>query len=92
MRSARHDRTFRDIRRTPGLRAQSGTSGSRMPSRRLLAERMRCSVDSVDRAMRDLETTGLVRVEHCRRGRENLTNRYYVRTTNPTEKGTPGCS
>ena len=60
-----------------------------MPSRRLLAERMRRSVDSVDRAMRDLETAGLVRVERRRRGRENLTNRYHVRTTNPTEKQRP---
>ncbi len=66
-----------------------GTSGTRMPSRRLLAERMRRSVDSVDRAMRDLETAGLVRVERRRRGRENLTNRYHVRTTNPTEKQRP---
>jgi hypothetical protein len=63
-----------------------GTSGSRMPSRRLLAERMRRSVDSVDRAMRDLETAGLVRVEHRRRGRANLTNRYHVRTTNPADR------
>ena len=66
-----------------------GTSGSRMPSRRLLAERMRRSVDSVDRAMRDLETAGLVRVERRRRGRENLTNRYHLRTTNPAEKKRP---
>jgi hypothetical protein len=66
-----------------------GTSGTRMPSRRLLAERMRRSVDSVDRAMRDLETAGLVRVERRRRGRENLTNRYHLRTTNPTEKQRP---
>jgi DNA-binding transcriptional MocR family regulator len=63
-----------------------GTSGARMPSRRLLAERMRRSVDSVDRAMRDLATAGLVRVERRRRGRENLTNRYHVRTTNPTDR------
>ena len=66
-----------------------GTSGTRMPSRRLLAERMRRSVDSVDRAMRDLATAGLVRVERRRRGRENLTNRYHVRTTNPTEQPRP---
>jgi hypothetical protein len=66
-----------------------GTSGSRMPSRRLLADRMRRSVDSVDRAMRDLETAGLVRVERRRRGRENLTNRYHVRTTNPAERHPP---
>jgi len=65
-----------------------GTSGARMPSRRLLAEWMRRSVDSVDRAVRDLETAGLVRVERRRRGRENLTNRYHVRTTNPAERRT----
>jgi DNA-binding transcriptional MocR family regulator len=62
-----------------------GTSGTRMPSRRLLAQRMCRSVDSVDRAMRDLQTAGLIRVEHRRRGRQNLTNRYHVRTTNPLE-------
>jgi hypothetical protein len=66
-----------------------GTSGSRMPSRRLLADRMRRSVDSVDRAMRDLEASGLVRVERRRRGRANLTNRYHLRTTNPAEKQRP---
>jgi hypothetical protein len=69
-----------------------GTSGARMPSRRLLAERMRRSVDSVDRAMRDLETAGLVRVERRRRGRENLTNRYHVRTTNPAERQRPSAA
>ena len=47
---------------------------------------MRRSVDSVDRAMRDLETAGLVRVERRRRGRENLTNRYHLRTTNPADR------
>jgi DNA-binding transcriptional MocR family regulator len=69
-----------------------GTSGARMPSRRLLAERMRRSGDSVDRAMRDLETAGLVRVEHRRRGRENLTNRYHVRATGPAERWPPNTS
>ena len=66
-----------------------GTSGTRMPSRRLLAERMRRSVDSVDRAMRDLEESGLVRVERQRRGRENLTNRHHVRTSNPPPTADP---
>jgi hypothetical protein len=46
-------------------------------------------VDSVDRAMRDLKTAGLVRVERRRRGRESLTDRYHLRTTNPTEKPRP---
>ena len=59
-------------------------SGCRMPSRRLLAERMRRSVDSIDRAMRELEAQRIVRVEHRRRGRENLTNRYHLRTKDPS--------
>ena len=59
-------------------------SGCRMPSRRLLAERLHRSVDSVDRAMRELEAHRGVRVEHRRRGRENLTNRCHLRTTDPS--------
>jgi hypothetical protein len=35
------------------------------------------------------KTAGLVRVEHRRRGRENLTNRYHVRTTNPADRRPP---
>ena len=61
-------------------------SGCRMPSRRLLAERMHRSVDSIDRAMRELEAQRIVRVEHRRRGRENLTNRYHLRTTDPSRR------
>ena len=56
----------------------------RMPSRRLLAGRLYHSIDSVDRAMRELEAHRIVRVEHRRRGRENLTNRYHLRTTDPS--------
>jgi hypothetical protein len=59
------------------------TSGQRMPARRTLAERLHRSVDSVDRAMRELQSHRIVRVEHRRRGREHLTNRYHLRTTNP---------
>jgi hypothetical protein len=56
----------------------------RMPSRRLLAERLQRSVDSIHRAMRELEAQRIVRVQHRRRGRENLTNRYHLRTTEPS--------
>lgn len=58
-------------------------SGCRMPSRALLARRLHRSVDSIDRAMRELASAGVVRVERRRRGRENLTNRYYLRTSAP---------
>ncbi len=37
-------------------------SGSRMPSRSTLARRLRRSVDAVDRAMRQLSDTGIVRI------------------------------
>ncbi len=59
------------------------TSGQRMPSRKLLAVRLHRSVDAVDRAVRELVDTGLVRIEHRRAGRRNLTNRYHLTTTDP---------
>jgi Helix-turn-helix domain len=64
------------------LRYGNGT-GQRMPSRATLADRLHRSVDAVDRAMRQLADAGLVRVEHRRAGRQNLSNRYHLRTTNP---------
>ena len=64
------------------------TSGRRMPSRALLANRLHRSVDSIDRALRELSSTGIVRVEHRRTGRVNLSNRYHLRTTPPgNERG-----
>jgi hypothetical protein len=59
------------------------TSGQRMPSRKLLAVRLHRSVDAVDRAVRELADTGLLRVEHRRAGRRNLTNRYHLTTRQP---------
>lgn len=60
------------------------TSGARMPSRATLARRLRKrSVDTVDRAMKELVALGAVRVERRRDGRQNLTNLYHVRTTDP---------
>lgn len=58
-------------------------SGNRMPSRKLLARRLHRSVDSIDRAMRELESATVVRVERRRQGAQNLTNRYHVRTSPP---------
>ena len=60
------------------------TSGARMPSRATLARRLRKrSVDTVDRAMKELVTLGAVRVERRHDGKQNLTNLYHVRTTDP---------
>ncbi len=66
-----------------------GSSGSRMPSRRTLAERLHRSVDSIDRAMRELESAHVVRVERRRHGLENLTNRYHLRTSDPAIPAVP---
>lgn len=41
-----------------------GTSGCRMPSRALLGRRLHRSVDSIDRALRELVPAGIVRIEH----------------------------
>jgi len=47
------------------------TSGPRMPSPKLLAVRLHRLVDAIDRAVRELANTGLVRIEHRRAGRRN---------------------
>jgi DNA-binding transcriptional regulator YhcF (GntR family) len=47
-----------------------------MPSRALLARRLHRSVDTVDRAMRELVAAGIVRVEHRHDGLQHLTNRF----------------
>lgn len=60
------------------------SSGVRMPSRATLARRLhKRSVDTVDRAMKELVAAGAVLVERRRDGRQNLTNRYHVRTSGP---------
>jgi hypothetical protein len=60
------------------------SSGARMPSRAVLAARLKKrSTDTVDRALKELVSVGAVVVERRRRGRENLTNRYHVMSTPP---------
>ncbi len=60
------------------------SSGVRMPSRATLARRLhKRSVDTVDRAMKELVAAGAVLVERRRDGKQNLTNRYHVRTSGP---------
>ena len=66
------------------------TSGQRMPSRRTLADRLRKrSVDSVDRAMKELVRIGAVEVTRRSRDGVNLTNRYLVRCTRPGAPARP---
>ena len=60
------------------------SSGARMPGRTTLARRLRKnSTDTVDRAMRELVGVGAVAIEHRSNGRQQLTNRYHVRTHRP---------
>jgi len=66
------------------------SSGSRMPSRALLARRLRRSVDSVDRALKELVAIGAVVVERRRQGKEFLSNRYHLRTAQPGTAASPG--
>ena len=71
------------------------TSGQRMPSRATLARRLhKRSVDTVDRAMKELVECGAVVVERRRDGRQNLTNRYHVRTSggSRTSSATPSAT
>ncbi len=66
------------------------SSGQRMPGRALLAKRLhKGSKDTVDRALKELVAIGAVVVERRRAGRQNLTNRYHLRTS-PTLQPTPG--
>lgn len=69
-----------------------GTSGCRMPSRALLGRRLHRSVDSIDRALRELVSAGIVRIEHRHDGRQYRSNRYHVRTSAPVRSAPDGCS
>ena len=67
------------------------TSGQRMPGRALRARRLhKSSKDTVDRALKELVGIGAVVVEHRRSGRQNLTNRYHLRSTAPDESAPTG--
>ena len=62
-----------------------------MPSRALLARRLHKSVDTIDRALRELVGADIVRIEHRHNGHHYTSNRYHLRTTDPnkpiTEQG-----
>ncbi len=60
------------------------SSGARMPGRATLARRLRKrSVDTIDRAMRELVAVGAVTVEHRYAGGRRLTNRYHLNAHPP---------
>lgn len=61
------------------------TSGIRMPCRStsLASQLRKNSVDTVDRALKELQALGAVTVERRRDGERWLTNRYHVRTGPP---------
>jgi hypothetical protein len=64
------------------------SSGARMPGRATLARRLRKkSVDTIDRAMRELVDVVAVTVEHRYAGGQRLTNRYHLHTSQPTGSG-----
>ena len=62
-----------------------GTSGCRMPSRALLARRLGKSVDTIDRALRELAAADIVRIEHRHNGHRYTSNRYHLRTADPSK-------
>ena len=60
------------------------SSGARMPGRATLARRLhKRSVDTIDRAMRELVAVGAVTVEHRYAGGRRLTNRYHLNAHPP---------
>src|SRR6185312_15867735 len=64
------------------------SSGARMPGRATLARRLRKkSVDTIDRAMRELVNVGTVSIEHRYAGGQRLTNRYHLHTSQPIGRG-----
>jgi hypothetical protein len=58
--------------------------GQRMPGRATLARRLhKKSVDTVDRALRELVDVGAVTIEHRHSGKQRLSNRYHLITDPP---------
>jgi len=54
-----------------------------MPGRALLARRLHRTVDTVDRALKELTAAGILTIERRSHDRRNLTNRYHLRTHDP---------
>lgn len=56
----------------------AGSDGVCFPSRSTLAERLNCSVRSVDEYIKELEGADLVKREHRFSGNEKISNNYYI--------------
>jgi len=69
------------------LARYGNTSGVRMPGRALLARRLHRSLDTVDRALKELTAAGILTVEHRTHAGRTLTNRYHLRTHDPDGAG-----
>ena len=70
-------------------------NGASYPSRRTLAERLRCSVDSLDRAVRELVTVGALEIAPRNNERGDQTsNLYMLKTGAPVRHplGTPAAT
>ncbi len=65
------------------LARYGNTSGVRMPGRALLARRLHRSLDTVDRALKELTAAGILTIEHRTHAGRTLTNRYHLRTHDP---------
>jgi len=65
------------------LARYGNTSGVRMPGRALLARRLHRSLDTVDRALKELTAAGILTIEHRTQAGRTLTNRYHLRTHDP---------
>ena len=65
------------------LARYGNTSGVRMPGRALLARRLHRSLDTVDRALKELTATGILSIERRSHDGRNRTNRYHLRTHDP---------
>jgi len=65
------------------LARYGNTSGVRMPGRALLARRLHRSLDTVDRALKELTAAGILTIERRTHDGRNLTNRYHLRTHDP---------
>jgi len=65
------------------LARYGNTSGVRMPGRALLARRLHRTVDTVDRALKELTAAGILTIEHRTQAGRTLTNRYHLRTHDP---------
>jgi len=77
------------------LARYGNTSGVRMPGRALLARRLHRSVDTVDRALKELTAASILTIEHRTQAGRTLTNRYHLRTHDPDgsfEQGRTGAA